>query len=93
MSAEAFWDSTPREVTNFLEAAQWQHERTARLLRYGAWYTAVFQRIKHFPSLEKAVGGRAARPPRQTLDQQTALLLAWKASCEAKAAARQPRAE
>jgi hypothetical protein len=90
MSAEVFWDSTLRQVDQFLDAARWRTQRDARLVRYAAWYTALLQRIQRLPALSKVMGSDGdsrQAPRRQSAAEQKAYLLAWKRSEEMKAAA------
>ncbi|HKQ02633.1 MAG TPA: hypothetical protein VJ735_20110 [Actinomycetes bacterium] len=85
MPAEVFWDSTLREVVQFMEAAQWRQQHQARMYRYAAYHAAYFQRVKadHFPSLQKVLGlSTPAR--RQSADEQLGVLKEWKAVLEAK---------
>ena len=73
MPAAEFWDSTPRELATFFEAASARQAEQFRLARYLAWMILYYDRARQPPPLERALGlpgqERAARPDTSWTDQ------------------------
>jgi hypothetical protein len=54
MSVEEFWNATPKETYLFTEG---QVERDRRIGLFVAWHTAMFERRKRLPPLQKLLKG------------------------------------
>lgn len=59
----AFWDLTPRETWQSIEAAAWRLRQEQRLALTVAWHQAALQRSRRMPALEKLLAGLEERRP------------------------------
>lgn len=61
----AFWEMTPRETVQEIEAANWRLEQDQRARAWLAWHTAALSRARKMPPLARVVNppeARALRP-------------------------------
>lgn len=56
-----FWDMTPVEVIQTMEAAGWRADVEQRLMAWGAWHMAALQRCKRMPALASLIKPKKAR--------------------------------
>ncbi len=65
VSLSVFWDLTPRETVQTIEAVNWRLEQDQRARAWLAWHVAALSRAKRMPLLSRMVNPPAARrlPP------------------------------
>lgn len=60
-----FWDMTPRETVQTIEAANWRMDQDQRARTWLAWHVAALSRAKRLPLLSRLVNppkAKALRP-------------------------------
>lgn len=62
-TVKEFWEMTPREAAQAVEAFAWRLEREQRGRMWLAWHTAACLRAKRLPRLEQLI----APPPARSL--------------------------
>lgn len=81
----AFWHLTPREVQIWLDGAALRLKREQTERAWLAWTTAALMRSKKMPKLATLIDGKKPAPrPRQTWQEQLAIMEHWAAAHNAK---------